>query len=148
MRRSTVVALFAAVVPALAVAQAPGGSQCLLDLQVGRYCVVESLARAAIACAAAIAIALIWRFLRDRFGMREWQQEVSRSESRLAALGDLSARAASDPEGTAQLLRDRIGLGAADYVRQQRSQAFKAGDIETAAAWQKVERYIDRRVSL
>ncbi len=147
MRRSAVVALLLAVVPALAVGQAPGGSQCLLDLQVGRYCVVESLARTAIACAAVIALALIWRFLRDQFGMREWQQEVSRSESRLASLGDLTARAVSDPEGTAQLLRDRVGLGASEYVRQQRSQAFKAGDIETAAAWQKVERYIDRRIS-
>lgn len=148
MRRSAIVALSVAIVPALAGAQGRSASQCLLDLQVGRYCVVESLARTAIVCAAAIAIALIWRFLRDRFGMREWQQEVSRGESRLAALGDLSARAAADPEGTAQLLRDRIGIGAAEYVRQQRSQAFKAGDIETAAAWQKVERYIDRRVSL
>lgn len=146
MRKSAAVALLFAVVPALVVAQGADGSQCLLDLQVGRYCVIESLARTAIACAAVIAIALIWRFLRDQFGMREWQEEVSRGESRLASLGDLSAQAIADPEGTAQLLRDRIGFGAADYVRQQRSQAFKAGDIETAAAWQKVERYFDRRI--
>ena len=145
MRRSAIAAMLAVLLPALAEAQASAPVQCLLDLQIGRYCVVESLARTAIGSAVVVALILVWRFLRDRMGMREWQEEQARIESRFAALGDLSGRAASDPQGTAQLLRDRLGLGAVDHARQQRSLAFKAGDIETAAAWEKVERALANR---
>lgn len=145
MRALASAAAAAILVPALAAAQDAGGGQCLLDLQIGRYCAIESLARTAIGSAVVIALFLIWRLLRDHFGMREWQEEQARSERRLAALGDLTGQAKADPEGTALLLRDRLGIGALEHVRQQRSLAFKAGDIEAAAAWEKVERRMANR---